>query len=343
MAQERRYRTIRKNLLQWYDRQRRDLPWRQHRTSYRVWVAEVMLQQTRIAVVVPAYERFIARFPDVACLASANEDDVLCLWSGLGFYERARSLHRAARMLHAQGAIDFPRDRHAALTLPGVGTYTAAAVLSIAYGQPLAAIDGNVVRVVSRLECLGEPSDRPHLYHGVTDELMARDRPGDWNEAMMELGQTVCLPNSPRCDACPIAASCLAFRTGRSSTFPPRRARREPEFTTICLLLAHDRGRHLVLERDAFPHQRRMWLPIVRPDARWGGNCRLVGMFQHAILHRRFTVRAYEQRGTLSQLRKLAAEPGLGTRMVASYDHIRSLGRTGLLAKSLRVIGLDFT
>lgn len=342
-TQERRHRAVRKILIEWFDRCRRELPWRTDRTSYRVWVAEVMLQQTRIAVVLPAFERFIARFPDVAGLATSSEDDVLCHWSGLGYYGRARSLHRAARLLHAQGAVDFPRDRDAALTLPGVGAYTAAAVLSIAYGRPLAAVDGNVVRVVSRLECIGEPSDRPRVYHDVANRLLARDRPGDWNEAIMELGQTVCLPKAPRCEACPIAASCLACRTGRTNDFPPRRERRKPELITVCLLLAHDGSGHVVLERDVFPHQRNMWLPIIRSNERWGKTCRLIGTFQHSILHRRLTVQAYEHRSTVAQLREMACKAGSGTRMVASYDQIRSLGRSGLLAKSLRMIGFDFS
>jgi A/G-specific adenine glycosylase len=168
---------IRRALLRWYDANRRALPWRRDRNSYRVWVAEVMLQQTRIEVVIPAYRRFLLAFPTLAKLAAASEDEVLSLWSGLGYYSRARALHRAARLLVDSGACRFPRDYEAARKLPGVGPYTAAAVLSIAHGLPHAAVDGNVVRVLSRLACLLRPDSKGEPHAALADRRAPRPVP----------------------------------------------------------------------------------------------------------------------------------------------------------------------
>ncbi len=205
--------TLQRRLLAWFRAHKRDLPWRASRDPYRIWVAEIMLQQTRIAAVLPYYHRFLKRFPTVESLARAPQDNVLRLWSGLGYYSRARNLHRAAKEIVARHNGKFPRALEAALALPGIGRYTAAAVLSIAYDRPLAVLDGNVARVLARLGAirgdLRAPARWRHL--GATaQQILAHGAPGDWNQALMELGETICTPQIPRCAVCPVSRVCLA-------------------------------------------------------------------------------------------------------------------------------------
>ncbi|HEX4643869.1 MAG TPA: A/G-specific adenine glycosylase, partial [Candidatus Acidoferrales bacterium] len=220
---------FRRRLLSWFSKRKRDLPWRRTRDPYRIWLSEIMLQQTRVAAVIPYYERFLEAFPDVRSLASAKTDDVLANWAGLGYYSRARNLQRAAREIAARPAADFPRDYDAALDLPGIGRYTAAAVLSIAYGAPHAALDGNVARVLARIGAvrgdLRVPS-RWRKLEAAAQELLACRAPGDWNQAMMELGATLCTPRSPRCGLCPVEAWCRARQLGIAEKLPTARKKR---------------------------------------------------------------------------------------------------------------------
>ncbi len=218
---------IRRRLLAWWDAGHRDLPWRfpQHGADpYRVWLAEVMLQQTQVQAAIPYFERFVRRFPDIASLAGATEDEVLALWSGLGYYARARNLLAAAReAVRRHGGL--PASLETLRSLPGFGPYTAGAVASIAFAIPAAAIDGNVARVLARVFLVaGDPGSRPaeDRLRAIAEALVAPSRPGDWNQALMELGATVCGKSAPRCAACPIAALCAARRAGRAR---PRRAR----------------------------------------------------------------------------------------------------------------------
>jgi A/G-specific adenine glycosylase len=208
-------------LLAWYDRAKRDLPWRTARPDfYRVWVSEIMLQQTRVEAVIPYYERFLARFPDVEALAGASEPDVLTAWTGLGYYSRARSLHRAAKQVASAGA---PADHGQLRELAGIGPYTAAAVASIAFGQPHAAVDGNVIRVMSRLTNDAGEISTPETRRRFAEEaqrLLDPRRPGDFNQAMMELGATVCVPRSPACGQCPVARLCKARAAGTERELP---------------------------------------------------------------------------------------------------------------------------
>lgn len=223
---------LRRALLRWYQKNRRPLPWRASRDAYPVWVSEVMLQQTQVAAVIPYYERFLASFPTVRSLAQAPLERVLQRWSGLGYYRRARQLHAAARMIVDRFEGNFPHAREDAMQLPGVGDYTAAAVLSIAYGVPLAALDGNVARVMARFEALSgglaEPEFRKHVERKLA-ALLSRSQPGDFNQALMELGQTICLPKSPRCPMCPVRTGCRACAGGRPEDFPAPRPRRAAE------------------------------------------------------------------------------------------------------------------
>ncbi len=213
--------TVSRRLLAWYDANRRDLPWRRTGEPYRIWVAETMLVQTQVETVIPYYERFLRRFPDVRVLAQAELDTVLKLWEGLGYYARARNLHRAARIVVDQHAGRLPSDEKSLRALPGIGPYTAAALLSIAFGQPSLAVDGNVRRVLSRVY------DERRFEAGRLRELgtllIGRDRSGDLNQALMDLGSTVCTPRSPRCPQCPLEGPCLARARGTVEARPERR------------------------------------------------------------------------------------------------------------------------
>ena len=195
-------REFRKSLLGWFDAYRRDLPWRKNRDPYRIWISEIMLQQTRVAAVIPYYEKFLARFPDLVSLAAAQPEEVLQLWSGLGYYSRARNLHKAAQQMVARYGGQFPRLREQLLTIAGIGEYTASAILSIAFGDPHAVLDGNVARVVSRLEAIRGDLRQPSRWRQLqrsADRFLAHESAGNWNQAMMELGATLCLPRSPQC------------------------------------------------------------------------------------------------------------------------------------------------
>ena len=200
-----RTRQFRSALLEWFDAHKRDLPWRRTRDPYAIWVSEIMLQQTRVAAVLDHYARFLLRFPTIAALAAAGEDEVLTHWSGLGYYRRARFLHQGARaVVHDYGG-RMPQSSEGLRKLPGIGEYTSAAIASIAFGEPIAVVDGNVERVVLRL--LG-PETKGARLQAAVDGLLDRARPGDFNQAMMELGATVCLPRNPLCLHCPVRKFC---------------------------------------------------------------------------------------------------------------------------------------
>jgi A/G-specific adenine glycosylase len=216
-------------LLSWFERARRDLPWRQEpRDPYRVWLSEVMLQQTRVEVVVPYYLRFLRRFPKLASLAEAGEDEVLALWSGLGYYARGRNLHRAARAALAAGGL--PRTEAALRELPGFGPYTAAAVASLAFGEQVPLVDGNVARVLARvLRLPGDAALARERAWRIVPQLLPPGRAGEFNEALMELGATVCTPRNPLCGECPLSQGCGARRQGEPEAFPaPKRAKARP-------------------------------------------------------------------------------------------------------------------
>lgn len=223
-------RRARRRLLAHYDRHARDLPWRRTRDPYRIWVSEVMLQQTRVETVRERWTAFLERFPDLPRLARAREASVLKAWEGLGYYRRARHLHQAARTVLREHGGSLPADEDALRRLPGFGPYTAAAVASIAFGRRASVVDGNVKRVLARW--LGEERDvtkaaARRRIEDVADALVPATRPGDWNQAMMELGATICVPRRPRCDACPLARDCAARRDGDPERLPvrPRRAK----------------------------------------------------------------------------------------------------------------------
>jgi A/G-specific adenine glycosylase len=247
-------RRIRKRLLAHYDRTRRDLPWRGSDDPYAIWISEVMLQQTRVETVRERWGRFLRRFPDLPTLARAREQSVLREWEGLGYYRRARYLRKAARAVLAAGRVTLPDTVAELRALPGFGDYTAAAVASIAYGLPAAVVDGNVVRVITRLAA--DPGDvtRSATKRRVTaasERLLAPRRPGDWNQALMELGATVCTPRRPRCADCPLEADCAARATGDPQAFPVRpKRRRTPHYDIAAGLVWRD-DRLLIARRKA--------------------------------------------------------------------------------------------
>jgi A/G-specific adenine glycosylase len=234
---------FRKNLLDWFLQFQRDLPWRRNKDPYRVWLSEIMLQQTRVAAAIPYYERFLARFPDVKSLAEAPQEEVLRLWSGLGYYSRARNLQNAAQQVLAKHGGTFPDSPEDALGLPGIGNYTVAAILSIAYGEELAVLDGNVARVLARLGAIQgdlRAGSRWQQLQKTADVILDRQSPGDWNQAMMELGATLCTPRSPQCLLCPVGEYCQARKKGLVDSIPEKRSKRATEAITLAALVFVD-------------------------------------------------------------------------------------------------------
>jgi A/G-specific adenine glycosylase len=256
-------RAIARALGDWYRADRRDLPWRRSRDPYAVWVSEVMLQQTQVATALPYYERWMQRFPTVHDLARSTEDDVLHAWQGLGYYSRAKSLLAGARAVVEQHAGRVPSDVEALLDLPGVGPYSAGAIASIAYGVPAPIVDGNVTRVLARLFALrGDPARAPlkHALWDIARALIPRDDARDFNQALMELGATLCSPRRPDCAACPLRRRCKAHRAGTELEFPETRARPKPTAVHMVAAVVERDGKMLVVRVPAeAPRWASMW------------------------------------------------------------------------------------
>ena len=248
----RRDQRLTRDLLAWFAETQRDLPWRHTRDPYRIWVSEVMLQQTQVRTVIPYYERFLARFPDVASLARAPLGDVLKLWEGLGYYARARNLHAAARALATKNANTVPDDPDRFAELPGVGAYIRAAVSSIAFARPLAAVDGNVKRVLARAFGVTEKVDRPagaRAIQTLADQLLDRDDPGAFNQALMELGALVCRPVNPDCPQCPWSHACVARAELSPEDYPRKSPRRAVPTVHIAVGVVSRGDRVLITQR----------------------------------------------------------------------------------------------
>lgn len=282
-------------MLAWYDRSRRRLPWRERPTPYRVWVSEIMLQQTQVATVLPYYARFLRRFPSVSSLARAPEPEVLKLWAGLGYYSRARNLREAARRIVSLHGGRFPDDPRAISALPGIGRYTTGAVLSIAFGVPAPLVDGNVARVFARRFALrGDPKSTAFLERvwELAGGAVHRGRPGDWNQALMELGALVCVPETPRCADCPVAGWCEARRRGLAERLPERAERRAPVELAWRALWIERKGRVLLWRRG----EAERFLPghWALPEPRHlGGRAKALaplGTVRHSITHHRISV-----------------------------------------------------
>jgi A/G-specific adenine glycosylase len=291
---------IARALVRWFRRAHRDLPWRRTRDPYAVWVSEIMLQQTRVDVVVPYFERFLARFPAVGALAEAPLDDVLAQWAGLGYYRRARQLHAAAGAIVREHAGAVPADEPALRALPGIGRYTAGAIRSIAFGEPAPIVDGNVARVLSRLFALkGGPGDaawEKRLWELAASLVPASD-PSAFNQGLMELGATVCTPRAPRCPACPLARHCRAHALGRPETFPPPRPRPPVERVDLWALVARrarDEALWLAQKPAGEPNAGQWEFPLVEPSPSGPPDgARVLGAIRHAILARDYRIRAW--------------------------------------------------
>jgi A/G-specific adenine glycosylase len=277
-------------LLAWYRAGHRELPWRNSRDPYRVWVSEIMLQQTRAQAVIPYYERFLARYPSVEALATAAENDVLALWSGLGYYSRARNLLRAAQQIVDAGG--FPHAYDAIRALPGIGDYTAAAIASIAFGLPHAVLDGNVLRVVARMENdaadIGSAGTRER-FRAIAQEWLDPADPGQFNQALMELGATVCLPRNPLCLLCPLASVCEARQRGTAGQLPVKLRKTEAVRVSGVLLVVRRRDKVLLRQRSSGAGRMAgFWdlpTPEELPEARWGER---IGEIRHTITHHHY-------------------------------------------------------
>jgi A/G-specific adenine glycosylase len=254
---------LRKSLLRWFAANRRDLPWRRTSDPYRIWLSEVMLQQTRVETVIPYYERFLSAFPTVAELAAAQLDDVLRLWAGLGYYSRARNLHAAAKAVAEEQRGHFPKSTAKLATLAGVGRYTAAAIASIAFGERAAVLDGNVKRVLARLLAIRESIDDRHTVDRLWSEaeaLVDPASPGDFNQAMMELGATICTPRSPRCDECPVRARCAAAQLGLAAELPIKARKAQPPIIRAVAAAIRRDGKLLIVQRPPRGLLGGMWM-----------------------------------------------------------------------------------
>ena len=310
---------LRASLLAWYDRHRRALPWRATRDPYRIWVSEIMLQQTRVNAVLEHYRRFLQRFPDARALARARLSSVLAAWSGLGYYRRARALHASARLLVRELDGRFPRTAEGLRALPGIGRYTAAAIASIAYGEPQAVVDGNVERVLGRLAGRHLPATQAWEDAG---RLLDRARPGDFNQAMMELGATICLPGEPQCSKCPLARWCRSRGALVRAAAPARRRAR------AAYRLAVRDGAVLLRRRPAGDSlMPGMWeLPAARSN----------GSGSRAVLRLRHSITTTDYQVAVLRSRRGAA----GDARWVPRSRLASLPLTGLARKILQRSGL---
>jgi len=309
---------FRRRLLGWYDREARDLPWRRDRDPYRVWVSEIMLQQTRVAAVIEHYHEFLRRFPNVKKLAGAREPAVLAAWSGLGYYRRARMMHAAAKEIVQEHGGRFPQTAEALRELPGIGRYTAAAIASIAFGQPVAVVDGNVERVLARVS--GKNLLQADAWP-IAQELLAGERPGDFNQAMMELGATVCVPRQPKCLMCPVSQLC-----GTRGELPQTEKAKPQQKKEVHYALDCRADRVLLVEREKGESlMPGMWeLPQIEADGVDESWLRL----RHSITVTDYTVR----------VKQGPAPEGRGSWI--PKDRVTTLPLTGLTRKILRVAGV---
>ena len=242
------------DLLAWYDTSARDLPWRSDLSPYRTWISEIMLQQTQVDTVIPYFERWMARFPNVAALAAADQQEVLNLWEGLGYYSRARNLHKAAQVIHTEYADQLPETPEALEKLPGIGQYTAAAIASIAFGKDVATVDGNIRRVFSRIYDLTAPVRSPENERQIwmlAEENLPLGRAGDYNQALMDLGATICTPKAPDCAHCPVQTDCQARAAGVQEQRPVKRPRKKVPHLTVTAAVIRREGKVLLSKRPA--------------------------------------------------------------------------------------------
>jgi A/G-specific adenine glycosylase len=338
-------------LLAWYDRARRDLPWRRAPSPYKTLVSEFMLQQTVVATVEPYFHRFLERFPDVAALAAASEDEVTAAWSGLGYYARARNLAKAARAVVERHGGELPGDEAALRALPGIGPYTAAAVAAIGFGARTFALDGNGARVTARLWGVEESIDRPATREALRARGLAEvpaARAGDFNQAVMELGATVCTPRAPSCDACPLARKCRAHAVGAAARLPVRAPKRGKKVVRVACCACVDVAGRVLLVRRASGLLAGTWsLPTVELE---GDDAALVaaraavheagatagrlvarGTVRHVFTHRDVTAEVFRAKAEARRVRD-----GQGARRWLAPDALDGVGISSFTRKTLR-------
>uniref|UniRef100_A0A7V4XR90 Adenine DNA glycosylase n=1 Tax=Acidobacterium capsulatum TaxID=33075 RepID=A0A7V4XR90_9BACT len=327
--------SFRRDLSAWYRHNARDLPWRRTRDPYAIWVSEIMLQQTRVAAVIEYYQRFMEQFPTIEALASAPEESVLALWSGLGYYRRARMMHHAAQIVEAEHGGKMPSTAAQLRKLPGIGDYTSAAVASISFGEPVPVIDGNVERVLLRLR--GEPAVKGHPdAPGLSDlkaaaqALLDPDAPGDFNQAMMELGATVCLPRAPLCAECPVRAYCRT--QGEHETGPAKKMRSLQVAYALIRQAPGPRTAILMTQRSAQESQMPgLWeLPVIDPEGLAEDGILLT--LRHSITNTNYYVTVYS---LLPDQRERLRVPARSLRWINARE-LRTIPLTGLARKVLK-------
>lgn len=252
---------LRTSLLRWYSRHKRDLPWRHTRDPYKIWVSEIMLQQTQVATVIPYYTRWLKAFPSLAALARAPLSEAMELWAGLGYYRRVRMLHQAAIYVQKELRGQIPESAEGLRKLPGIGRYTAGAIASIAWNEKTPVLDGNVIRILTRIFAIAQDVGRPATLEklwSLAASLLTDKRSGDLNQSLMELGATVCFPLTPQCPHCPVKKFCAALRKGTPLAYPVRSRKERQEKLTMATLVLRD-------------SQNKVWLEKQAAQARWGG------------------------------------------------------------------------
>jgi A/G-specific adenine glycosylase len=351
-------RSVRDPLLRWYDANRRDLPWRRTRDPYAIWISEAMLQQTRVETVIPYWERFLDEFPDVASLARAEIDDVYAVWTGLGYYSRARNLKHAAESIVREHDGQLPDTVEALQTLKGIGRYTAGAVASIAFDREAPLVDGNVIRVFARLLGIREDSASKPVLDGmwrVAAELVRGPRPGDLNQALMELGATVCVPRQPRCLACPVHTHCDALARGDAEQLPVKKKKAKTvKMRAIAVYLERD-GRVLAVRRPETGLMAGLWElpggPIgldEKPGARVAEvlqaavglellDAEPVGAIEHLFTHRRLQLEVF--RGRVAPGARVRRREFVAHRWIAP-DAFLDLAHAGPTRKAMTLLGV---
>jgi A/G-specific adenine glycosylase len=297
-TESRRFCVITERLERWFLLHQRPLPWRHDYAPYEVWISEVMLQQTRMEVVLPYFHRFVARYPDVASLAAARESDVLAAWSGMGYYRRARMLHAAAREMMQRHGGNVPREHQELLRIPGIGRYTAGAVASIGFNERQPIVDGNVARILSRIEAVDLPMESSAFQRAVWDLsgalVKSCGKPRVFNQALMEVGALICRPTNPECGRCPVATHCKARQLGRPESFPRVEIAKAPTQLDIPLYLVISRAGRVLMRRESGALMSEMFhLPhgnaslLGRSSRRFFEPAELLGSFRHTVTHRR--------------------------------------------------------
>jgi len=347
--------STRQRLLDWYRANKRAMPWRETRDPYAIWISEAMLQQTRVETVIPYWKNFLALFPDVHALATADSDDVLGAWAGLGYYSRARNLQAAARLIDENYGGKVPDNAESLLSLPGIGRYTAGAVASIAFDRPEPVLDGNVKRVLTRLLGIREDIGRPAVVERLWKEagiLVQGPHPGDLNQALMELGATLCTPRSPRCESCPVSQSCDARNEGDAESLPIKMRKKPARIVEAVAALVIRRGKALAVRRPSRGLLAGLWdLPggdLSAGEAPRTGLTRTlreragleitrasaVGAIQHVFTHRKLTLHIYRATTSTDRIRL----DGFAGHKWISPRAFHSLPHATLTAKALDVV-----